>query len=362
MMKKNKTMSLLLVLVLTMSIVFTGCLEKPSTTTQEENSQTTQATSVDSETEKEDEVTYDGEVTTLQLSHQVAATHSINVTTEKFAELVKEKSGGAMEIEVFPSASLGTERENLEALQTGTLDMAIIAVEFYPSYVEEAGVFVLPYMYDSYEHQTEALKGEAGQKLAQMILNQTGVKVLSYYSLAFRQVFTTKNPVNNVEDIKGLKIRVPESPTYVNTFTLLGAAPTPVAWGETYTALETNVVAGLENTPESIYSASMHEVVKYMNVTDHISAPTTFSISDEIFEELTADQQTIILEAAQEACDFGLELTIANDTEFRDKLAQELEVIETDKTTMRDAIDYDTFDVMKLDDAKILKDLIDSVR
>lgn len=359
-MRKNKTMSLLLVLVLTISLLFTGCLG--STNIQEEKGEDTQSTDDQSGTTKNEETAYNGEVTKLQLSHQLAATHSINVTAEKFAELVKAKSAGAMEIEVFPSASLGTERENLEALQTGTLDMAIIAVEFYPSYVEEAGVFVLPYMYDSYEHQTAALKGEAGKKLSQMILEKTDVKVLSYYSLAFRQVFTTKNPVNAVEDIKGLKIRVPESPTYVNTFNLLGAAPTPVAWGETYTALETNVVGGLENTPESIYSASMHEVVKYMNITDHISAPTTFSISNEIFEELTEDQQKIVLEASQEACDFGLDLTIANDEEFRGKLAQELEVIETDKATMRDAIDYDTFDVMKLDDAKILKDLIDSVR
>lgn len=352
-MKKGKKTSLLLALVMVLSVAFTGCLNTTNTNTPVKQ---------EGEVVPEKETTYDGEVLSLQLSHQMAATHSINVTAEKFAELVKEKSGGSMEIEVFPSASLGTERENLEALQTGTLDMAIIAVEFYPSYVEEAGVFVLPYMYDSYEHQTAALKGEAGKKLAEMILEDTGVKVLSYYSLAFRQVFTNDKPINIVGDLKGLKIRVPESPTYVNTFTLLGAAPTPVAWGETYTALETSVVAGLENTPESIYSASMHEVVKYMNITDHISAPTTFSISNDIFEGLTPEQQTIILEAAGEASDFGLNLTIANDTEFREKLAAELEVIETDKATMRASIDYNTFNVMKLEDAKTLKDLIDSVR
>ena len=96
----------------------------------------------------------------LQMSHQMAASHSIHQTSLKFAELVKEKTGGAVTVEVFPSASLGTERENLEALKTGTLDMAIIAVEFYPAFVEEAGVFVLPFMYDNYEHQTRALEGE----------------------------------------------------------------------------------------------------------------------------------------------------------------------------------------------------------
>lgn len=360
-MRKKRTMNVVIVLIVAITLVFTGCLEKTGSTTQEVNGEESQGGKVDLNSDK-DEVEYDGEVTVLQLSHQMAATHSINVTAEKFAELVKEKSDGAMEIEVFPSASLGTERENLEALQTGTLDMAIIAVEFYPSYVEEAGVFVLPYIYDDYEHQTRVLKGKAGTELAKMILERTGVKILSYYSLAFRQVFTTKNPVNIVDDIKGLKIRVPESPTYVNTFTLLGAAPTPVAWGETYTALETNVVEGLENIPESIYSASMYEVVNYMNITDHISAPTTFSISNKVFEELTEEQEIIIQEAAQEASDFGLELTIENDMKFREKLAEELEIIETDKETMKAAIDYDAFDVMRLENAKILKDLIDSAR
>jgi tripartite ATP-independent transporter DctP family solute receptor len=357
-MKKHSIMRVLLVLLLTIAVIFTGCLGNTSTPEEEENGGSLQTETPVVEPEME----FEGEVTTLQLSHQMAATHSIHQTTEKFAELVKEKSGGSMEIEIFPSASLGTERENLEALQTGTLDMAIIAVEFYPSFIEEAGVFVLPYIYDSYEHQTAALQGEAGKMLSDLILEGTGVKVLSYYSLAFRQVFTTQKPVNVVDDIKGLKIRVPESPTYVNTFTLLGAAPTPVAWGETYTALETNVVAGLENTPESIFSASMHEVVNYMNITDHISAPTTFSISNDVLENLTKEQQDILFEASKEASEFGLELTIANDTEFREVLADELEVVETDKATMRAAIDYDTFNVMKLEKAKELKSLIDSVR
>ena len=203
----------------------------------------------------------------------------------------------------------------------------------------------------------------AGKKLAEIILNKTGVRVLGYYTLAFRQIFTTNAPVRTVSDLKGLKIRVPESPTYVNTFKLLGTAPTPVAWGETYTALETGVVGGLENTPESIFSASMHEVVNYMNLSNHISAPTTFSISDSVYQKLTPEQQAQLIEAAMEAGMFGLALTKKNDTEFREKLHQsELEIVQMDKSSLRNAIDYSAFDVMRLDDAKILKTLIDSVR
>lgn len=298
----------------------------------------------------------------LQLSHQMANTHSIHQTALEFARLVNEKSSGDMSVEVFPSAALGSERENLEALQSGVLDMAIIAVEFYPSYVEEAGVFVLPYIYDDFEHQTRVLKGEAGDVLKEIILDKTDVKVLGYYSLAFRQVFTSNNPINTVSDIRGLKIRVPESPTYVNTFSMLGAAPTPVAWGETYTALETSVVQGLENTPESIHSASMHEVTSYMNITDHISAPTTFSISNQVFEGLTDVQKQVLLDAAEEAGDFGLDLTVKNDTEFRERMMEELEVVYTDKESMRNAIDYAAFNVMRLETAVEIKALIDAAR
>lgn len=340
-------------ILLAMSAIFVaGCVSLENETPQEP---------VENETPTSEQPVAEASVK-LQLSHQMANTHSIHETSLKFAELVNEKSNGEMEVEVFPSAALGTERENLEALQSGVLDMAIIAVEFYPSYVEEAGVFVLPYIYKDFDHQTAALKGEAGDKLREIILEKTDVNILGYYSLAFRQVFTSEKPINTVNDIAGLKIRVPESPTYVNTFNLLGAAPTPVAWGETYTALETGVVQGLENTPESIHSASMHEVTKYMNITDHISAPTTFSISNAVFDGLTEEQKNILLEAADEAGDFGLELTIKNDNTFREKMMDTMEVVETDKESMSNAIDYSAFDVMKLETAKELKELIDNAK
>lgn len=349
-MKVKKILVLLLVVTLGL-FVLSGCLSMENKAPADKESEPAKNSQSESTA-----------AVKLQLAHQMANTHSIHQTSLKFAELVKEKSNGTMEVEVFPAAALGTERENLEALQSGVLDMAIIAVEFYPSYVKEAGVFVLPFIYKDFDHQTAVLKGEAGQKLKQIILDQTDVRILSYYSLAFRQVFTSEKPIKTVDDIKGLKIRVPESPTYVNTFNMLGAAPTPVAWGETYTALETGVVQGLENTPESIHSASMHEVTKYMNITDHISAPTTFSISNKVFEKLTEEQQNILIEAAEEAADFGLELTIKNDTEFRKKLSEELEIVETDKESMRNAIDYSKFEVMQLDSAKELKQLIDSAK
>lgn len=352
-MKVKKVVSVMLVTIFAMCAL-TGCVQMD----QAEQAEQAEETEVTEETGSKKST---GEVTKLQLAHQMANTHSIHESVEKLAELVKEKSGGSMEIEIFPAAALGSERENLEALSTGVLDMAIIAVEFYPAYVEEAGVFVLPYVYDDYNHQKNVYNGEAGQMLADLILEETNVKVLGYYIQAFRQLFT-QTPVETVEDIKGLKIRVPESATYVTTFNMLGAASTPVAWGETYTALETSVVDGLENTPEGVYSSSLHEVTQYMNLTDHISGATTFSISNQAYEKLTQDEQDILNESIAEVIEFAFNLTLKNDDKFRQLLKEELEVVETDKTTMRNTIDYNEFDVMKSDNGKTIMELIDKVR
>lgn len=156
---------------------------------------------------------------TLTMSHQMAASHSINKTAEEFARLVAEKSEGKMKVDVYSAATLGTETENLQALTNGTLDLAVIAAEFYANYVDEAGCLCLPFVYSSYDDCAEKLAGEAGTTVAQMILDKTNVRILDYYVLAFRQIFTTDKPLNTVNDMSGLIIRIPDSSTYKETFT-----------------------------------------------------------------------------------------------------------------------------------------------
>lgn len=166
---------------------------------------------------------------TLSLSHQMAASHSINQTAEEFARLVKEKSEGKIQVDVYPSATLGTETENLQALTNGTLDVAVIAAEFYANYVDEAGILCLPFMYDSYDDAYAKLHSEAGDTIKDMILEKTNVRVLDWYVLAFRQIFTVDKPINSISDLSGMIIRIPDSNTYKTTFSQLGAAPTAVA-------------------------------------------------------------------------------------------------------------------------------------
>ena len=290
---------------------------------------------------------------TLTLSHQMAASHSINKTAEEFARLVAEKSEGKMKIDVYSAATLGTETENLQALTNGTLDIAIIAAEFYANYVDEAGCLCLPFVYDSYDDCAEKLAGEAGTTVAQMILDKTNVRVLDYYVLAFRQIFTTDKALNSAADMAGLIIRIPDSSTYKETFTQLGAAPTPVAWGETYTALDTGLVSAVENIPESIMSASMQEVCKYVNVSNHIIGPTTISVSEQVFKGLSEEQQNILTEAAKEACEFGLNATKdGSDANFAALEEAGLEVIDTDVDSLKAKINYSAYACAKTDTGK----------
>lgn len=290
---------------------------------------------------------------TLSLSHQMAASHSINQTAEEFARLVKEKSEGKIQVDVYPSATLGTETENLQALTNGTLDVAVIAAEFYANYVDEAGILCLPFMYDSYDDAYAKLHSEAGDTIKDMILEKTDVRVLDWYVLAFRQIFTVDKPINSISDLSGMIIRIPDSNTYKSTFSQLGAAPTAVAWGETYTALDTGLVSAVENTPESIMSASMQEVCKYVNVSNHIIGPTTISVSEQVFQKLTEEQQNILTEAAKEACEFGLNATKdGSDANFAALEGAGLEVVDTDVDSLKAKINYNAYACAKTDVGK----------
>lgn len=295
-----------------------------------------------------------GSNTVLKLSHQLPAKHSVHISCEKFAELVNAKTDGNVEVKIFPSASLGSERENAEALKTGTLDMAVIAVEFYPAYVEESGLLVLPYIYNSYDHAFNVLQGNVGKEVSKLIEEKTTIKVLTYLVQPFRQMYTVGKELNTVEDLKGLKMRVPESPIYVDTFKQLGAAPTPVPFGEVYTALETGVVQGVENAPETIYTASLHEVTKVMNITNHLEGPTTISMSAKAFGKLSDDYKKAILEAADEVAEFQLNATATKDQYYRDKCAETLKVVTPDVTSFRNSIDYTLFACMKSEKAREL--------
>lgn len=291
---------------------------------------------------------------TFNLSHQMAADHTLNLVALKFSELVKEKTKGNVTIKIFPSGALGAEKDNAAGLRSGMLDMGIVAVEQYPSFVPESAVLVLPYLYKDYDHLDKVLNSDVASDIQKMILDKTNIRVLTFMPMAFRQMFTVDKEIKSAADLKGLKMRVPESPIYVAAFKQFGAVPTPLAWGEVYASLQTGVAKGVENTPEAVLTASLQEVTKYMNVTNHLEGPTTISMSEKAFKKLPAEYQSAVLAAAAEAEKFDLQLTVSRDKDAREKLKSKLTVVQPDIQSFRSAIHYDQIELVGSEKGKDL--------
>jgi len=294
---------------------------------------------------------------TFSLSTTASSGSALADVTHHFADRVEELSDGKMKVDVFEGSALGTEAQNLEALTAGTLDMAVIAVEFYVNSIPQLGALILPYMYDDYDQVQKVLESEAGQYASEQLREVAKVQNLGYYVMAFRNMYTTK-PINSAEDLKGFKMRVPESSLYVDTFRMLGAAPTPLASGEIYTALDTGVVEGVENTPDSCLHLSWFEVAPYFNKTNHLNAPTTFSMSASVFDKLNDDEKNLLLQAGLDASHYGLESTKTSDAENRKALEDKMTFIDSDVDSMRAMIDYNAYEFMQSDEAKKLFELV----
>lgn len=373
-MKKKLALALATVM---MASSLTGCLGSTKETTAAATEAKTEAAKKEAakeETKAEEttaeaaaETTYKFNVDnigehTFSLSTTASSGSALADVTHNFADTVNKLSNGKITVDVYEGSALGSEAQNLEALTAGTLDMAVIAVEFYVNSIPQVGALILPYMYDDYDQVQKVLEGEAGQYVSQQLLDVAKVRNLGYYVMAFRNMYTTK-AINTVDDLAGLKIRVPESSLYVDTFKMMGAAPTPLPMGEVYTAIDTGVVSGLENTPDTCLNNSFFEVAKYFNMTNHLNAPTTFSMSDKVYSSLNEDEKNLLLEAGLQASHYGLESTKKSDAEYRQQLKDKgMEFIETDVASMRDKIDYTVYPFMQSEEAKTLFDLVQKTK
>ena len=299
---------------------------------------------------------------TMNFSHQMPADHTLNTVALKFAELVKQKTNGNVTVKVFPAGALGGEKDNAAGLKSGMLDVGIIAVEQYPSFVPESAVLVLPYLYKDYDHLQRVLDSDVAQDVKKMVAEKTGIRILTFLPMAFRQMFTVDTPIRTAADLKGLKMRVPESPIYVAAFKQYGAAPTPLAFGEVYAALQTGVVKGVETTPEAILTASFYEVTKYMTLSNHIEGPSTISMSDAAFSKLSPEYQAAVLSAAAEAEKLDLELTIKADTAAREALKSKLTIIQPDIASFTSVINYGEISLVSSDKGKELVKRITAIK
>lgn len=240
---------------------------------------------------------------TLRLGHPMAPGNNVTVGYEKFAELVKEKSKGQIQIKIFGNAQIGSDRVTTEAAQAGTLDMSSSSSPNMASFHKDYMALDLPYV-TSAKHQQQLYdaldNGELG-KYYEKVANSIGLVTLMYSEYGYRNFVTSNKPVNQVSDLKGLKIRTTDSPVEVAVAKALGMNPAPVAWGETYTALQQGTVDAEGNTFSLLNDAKHTEVLHYATNSAHNYSMHLLLMNKKKWDSLTDEQRKILREAAHEA-------------------------------------------------------------
>lgn len=264
----------------------------------------------------------------------------------EFAKIVNEKSNGKIKVEVYPASQLGGERDQAEGLQLGTQEMTLISTGVLSAFAPEVGVFGLPFIFKSWDHLDKALLSSTAEKLKEDVTRKSGIRPLVWLEQGFRITITNGKSINKLADMKGMKIRVPEDRILMRTFQLLGASPTVIPWGEVYTALQTNVVVGMESTPTGIESMRFMEVSDYIAITNHQHAVCALLISDKLFKSLSVADQNIIKVAANEVSKLNFSQALKAAQHSQNNLSKQAKLTtEPDITEFQKAVDeiYDEF-------------------
>lgn len=218
----------------------------------------------------------------------------------EMAKSLKEQSKGKMGVKVFASGALGSERDTIEQLKIGGLDMMRINAAVLNNIVPETLAVSMPFVFRSTEHMRHVLDGPIGDEVLAAMESQ-GMVGLAFYDSGARSIYTVKKPVKSLADLKHMKIRVQQSDLYVSMIEALGANPTPMPYGEVYTALKTGIVDGAENNWPSYESSRHFEAAKYYNLTEHSMVPEVLVFSKKVWDNLSKDDQALIRKTAKES-------------------------------------------------------------
>jgi len=289
----------------------------------------------------------DAETRTLRLSHHLAPGHLVDVASKRFAQLVAEKTNGAITVEVFPSGQIAGLRQGAEAVQVGTVDVVWSDFGTLANWRPEYGFVSLPFLFRDNAHFDAVFGGEVGKELAKSVADNLGVEVLGYGNAGFRVIATRDRAVKVPEDMKGVRIRVPEVPIFIAAFRSVGANPTPMAWGEVYTALQTGVIDAVENPAEGLAVGNMQDVTKHLSRTYHIMTDVNLFTNAALMAGLPAEQQEAIRSAAATAVAEFNTATAAASEKYWAQLAAKLETVENpDRAAFQKAMApvWDEFD------------------
>jgi tripartite ATP-independent transporter DctP family solute receptor len=276
---------------------------------------------------------------TIRLAHHVPTESEQHLAAERFAERVADYSGGDLQVQVLPAGQMGGQREIVESVQFGTLEMGYGESGLYANYVPAFGILTLPYLYSGPEHWSAVVDGDIGAQLAEQLRDAGDMRVLNWILAGYRDTYLTNQAVERPEDFSNIRIRVPESPVFIETFAELGAQPTPIPAPEIYTALQTGVVDAMEGTPELAYTFRLYEVANHLSRTRHILFDGSFVINETFFQSLSPENQDAVQRAAEEVAQMQRDEWADREANWFERLASEgIEINEVDMEAFRAAL------------------------
>lgn len=282
---------------------------------------------------------------TIILAHAMHLTHPVSVAMDSMAASVEKISGGQLNVKIYPSQQLGSERELLELVQIGTIGMTKISGATLENIVPPVRVFSLPYLFRDDEHYRTVTEGDIGRELLEAGA-EYGLKGIAYYEAGRRSFYTKDRPIMTPDDLAGMKTRVIPSVMAMQFIQTLGGSPTPLAYGELYTAFQGGIVDAAENNPPSFYTSRHYEVTNYYTLNEHTAIPDFLVIGTQVWDDLTEQEKEWLRQAVDESVEYQQVLWEESVEESMEAVQEAgVEVIHPDKEPFRQSVQpiYDQF-------------------
>lgn len=277
----------------------------------------------------------------MKLASSVAPDHPYNVGGKKFADLIKERTNGRIDIRIYPAGQLGKgEREMTEGVQQGTIDLLVTSTGPQGGFSPSINILDFPFLFRDYAHVDSVLDGPIGRKLLDDF-EKANLKGLAFWENGFRHLTNSKLPVKKVEDAKGLKIRTMENKVHLAAWKAAGLNPTPMAFGEVFTALQQKVIDGQENPVAVIYSSKFWDAgQKYFSFTAHVYSPAILMMSKKVFDSMPKEDQELFMKTALEVGKFQRKLNRDDeDRKIKEMQAKGVQIImDVDRESFRKAM------------------------
>ncbi|PQJ30588.1 C4-dicarboxylate ABC transporter substrate-binding protein [Nonlabens arenilitoris] len=274
---------------------------------------------------------------TLRLAHSVDTQHPVHNGMVVLGESLERISEGKLKVQIYPNGQLGGERESIELLQIGSLDIAKVSAGVLENFIPEYKVFSIPYLFRDKNHMHDIYDGKVGKGILSQG-NKFNLEGLTFYDAGSRSFYTKSTPINSPDDIKDMKIRVMKSNMAIAMINDLGGAPTPISYGELYTALQQGVVSGAENNIPSYFTSKHYEVCKFLSLDEHTSVPDVLVIGTETLKRLSDQEKKWLNQAVEESKIAQRKLWEQSEKECLEKAVESgVQVFYPDKKPFQDA-------------------------